>query len=172
MAEAIGTASAIAGLLTLAGQIAKFSYTYLSEFQNASKSQRSYLLEISALSDVLLQVESILDNEDRAFLSSVASQLSTMVEKCRTELEDLKNELEARVVKEYGKFRRFQSDAIWPFKEKEIKGHIDCIHRFRNLIANIISLNTHSISVGTHQKIDGLRKGTVRMLNLFSIRTY
>ncbi|RXW17995.1 hypothetical protein EST38_g7853 [Candolleomyces aberdarensis] len=158
MAEAIGTASAIAGLLTLAGQIAKFSYTYLSDFQNATKSQRSYLLEISALSDVLLQVESILENEDRTFLSSVASQLSAMVEKCRKELEDLKNELETRVVKEYGKFKRFQSDVVWPFKEKEIKSHIDSVHRFRNLIANIISLNTHSISVGTHQKIDGLRK--------------
>ncbi|RXW25651.1 hypothetical protein EST38_g225 [Candolleomyces aberdarensis] len=81
-----------------------------------------------------------------------------MVEKCRKELEDLKNELETRVVKEYGRFKKFQSDAIWPFKEKEIKSHIDSIHRFRNLIANIISLNTHSISVGTHQKIDGLRK--------------
>ncbi|KAJ2931521.1 hypothetical protein H1R20_g5586, partial [Candolleomyces eurysporus] len=158
MAEAIGTASAIAGLLTLAGQIAKFSYTYLSDFQNASKTQRSYLLEISALSDVLLQVESILESEDQTFLSSVASQLSGMVEKCRKELEDLKNELETRVVKEYGRFKRFQSDVIWPFKEKEIKGHIDSIHRFRNLIANIISLNTHTISVGTHQKIDGLRK--------------
>ncbi|RXW25640.1 hypothetical protein EST38_g228 [Candolleomyces aberdarensis] len=158
MAEAIGTASAIAGLLTLAGQIAKFSYTYLSDFQNASKTQRSYLLEISALSDVLLQVESILESEDRTFLSSVASQLSGMVEKCRKELEDLKNELETRVVKEYGRLKRFQSDVIWPFKEKEIKSHIDSIHRFRNLIANIISLNTHSISVGTHQKIDGLRR--------------
>ncbi|KAJ2931455.1 hypothetical protein H1R20_g5590, partial [Candolleomyces eurysporus] len=158
MAEVIGTASAIAGLLTLAGQIAKFSYTYLSDFQNASKTQRSYLLEISALSDVLLQVESILESEDQTFLSSVASQLSGMVEKCRKELEDLKNELETRVVKEYGRFKRFQSDAIWPFKEKEIKSHIDSIHRFRNLIANIISLNTHSISVSTHQKIDGLRK--------------
>ncbi|RXW15995.1 hypothetical protein EST38_g9860 [Candolleomyces aberdarensis] len=80
-----------------------------------------------------------------------------MVEKCGKELEDLKNELETRVVKEYGKFRRFQSDVIWPFKEKEIKSHIDSIHRFRNLIANIISLSTHSISVETHKKIDGLR---------------
>ncbi|KAJ2930181.1 hypothetical protein H1R20_g6860, partial [Candolleomyces eurysporus] len=80
-----------------------------------------------------------------------------MVEKCGKELEDLGNELETRVVKEHGKFGRFQSDVIWPFKEKEIKSHIDSIQRFRTLIANIISLSTHSISVETHQKIDGLR---------------
>ncbi|KAF5317186.1 hypothetical protein D9611_003778 [Ephemerocybe angulata] len=157
MAEAIGVASAVVSLLTLAAQVTKLSYLYVSDYQHASKSQKSYLLEISALSDVLLQVESILDNEDRTFASTFGAQLTTLIDDCRPMLEKLSVELESRAVME-GQAQRFFSDIVWPFKEKEVKQHIETIHRFRSMISNVISLHTHSISIDTQQKINDLRQ--------------
>jgi hypothetical protein len=62
MAEAIGLAASIAGLLTLVGQVTALSYA-LSDIRNASKSQKLYLQEISALTEVL-RIEQAVEIQD------------------------------------------------------------------------------------------------------------
>ena len=64
MAEVIGLASGVAGLVALSLQISQSSSMYVSDVINAPRTQRAYLYEILALSEVLFRLEeAIRDSE-------------------------------------------------------------------------------------------------------------
>ncbi|KAK6209986.1 hypothetical protein QIS74_11570 [Colletotrichum tabaci] len=51
MAEAVGLASGIAGLVTIAMKISKLSYDYMSTVKSAHETQKQYLREVTGLTD-------------------------------------------------------------------------------------------------------------------------
>ncbi|OQE43227.1 hypothetical protein PENCOP_c003G01261 [Penicillium coprophilum] len=57
MAEVVGLLASIGGLVQIAGQITKLSYSYVSDIKSAPKTQKLYLQEVSALTDVLFRAE-------------------------------------------------------------------------------------------------------------------
>ena len=69
MAELLALPSAIASLVTLLGQVSKLSYDFFSDVRNATKSQKMFLQEISALTQVFLQMEDALDLQPSVALS-------------------------------------------------------------------------------------------------------
>ncbi|KAI1038626.1 hypothetical protein LB505_007594 [Fusarium chuoi] len=60
MAEALGIASGAAGLLSLAIEVTKLSYTYIASVRGAPKSLTSYIAELTTLTSVLLQLEDLI----------------------------------------------------------------------------------------------------------------
>ena len=129
MAELVGLASAIAGLVTLVGQVAKLSYSFLSDIRGASKSQKLYLQEISALTEVLLRTEHALDIQELdAFRSS--SILTNTLQNCQELLISLKSSLEA-ATESGSRIERLKSSLKWPFDEKEVKRLVEMLHRYR-----------------------------------------
>jgi hypothetical protein len=128
MAEAIGLASAIAGLLTLIGQVTKLSYTFLSDIRSASKSQKLYLQEVSALTEVLLRIEQSLEVQE---LGVVRPSVSTKaLQDCQELLGSLKTSLE-KVTESSSRIEKLKSSVKWPFDENEVKKLVGMLHRYR-----------------------------------------
>jgi len=132
MAEAVGLAGSIAGLVQIAASIARLSYSYVLDVMNAPKTQKLYLQEVSAFVDVLLRTEqALLESETAGLVPSRPATLSEAVIKdCQQQLTALQLELEKRV-------RRL----LWPFQEKELRKHIDNLTRFRRMFADFVSAN-------------------------------
>lgn len=57
MADPFSIVSGVAGLLSLAMEITKLSYGFISDIRSAHATQKRYLREVSALTDVLLRSE-------------------------------------------------------------------------------------------------------------------
>ena len=128
MAEVIGLASAVAGLVTLVGQVAKLSYIFLSDIRGASKSQKLYLQEVSALTEVLLRIEQALEVQE---LGVVRPSISTKaLQDCQELLGSLKTSLE-KATESSSRFEKLKSSVKWPFDENEVKKLVGMLHRYR-----------------------------------------
>ena len=152
MAEAIGLAASVAGLLQLAGSVVKLSYAYISDVRNAPKVQKMYLQEVSALMDVLFRAEqAIVDSELTGHaVSRPTSLTSTVIQDCHTELSTLQLELEKQT-------RRL----LWPFQERELKKSIEMLSRFRSIFTDYVSATVLTATNATYKKLEALNLGTL-----------
>ena len=151
MAEVIGLAASVAGLLQLAGQVVKLSYAYVSDVRNAPKFQKLYLQEVSAFMDVLFRAEqAILDAESTGHAAARPTSLtSAVIQDCHAELSKLQLELEKQT-------RRL----LWPFQEKELKKSIEILGRFRTIFADYVSATVLTATNATYKKLEALTLGT------------
>lgn len=138
MAEAVGFASAIAGLVALASQIAKISYGYISDVRDASRTRGQYILEIRAFNDVLLRSEqAAADVEKLGILAPRPTTLSTdVLVDCHEQLATLLRDLDRP---RDGRLKRLTSALIWPLDEPQLKKHIDTLRRFRCIFSDFVS---------------------------------
>jgi hypothetical protein len=129
MAEAIGFASAVAGLVSLVGQVSKLSYTFISDVRKASKSQKLYLQEVSALAEVLLRIEQALEVEELGAIQPPSIPTKALQD-CQELLVSMKTSLE-NSTQSSSRFKKMKSSLKWPFNEKEVKKLVEMVHRSR-----------------------------------------
>ncbi|KAF7525648.1 hypothetical protein PCG10_004639 [Penicillium crustosum] len=154
MAELVGLVASIAGLVQIAGQITKLSYSYVSDIKSAPKTQKLYLQEVSALTDVLFRVEKAIqeaESTDLELPSWPSSLNEEALQDCRRHLLALHLDLDKRL-------RRL----VWPFQEKEVKKYIDLLHRYRSLFADFLSTNIMSVATATYKKVAGIDQEQMR----------
>ncbi|KAJ5503927.1 hypothetical protein N7463_006801 [Penicillium fimorum] len=133
MAEVVGLLVSIGNLVEIAGQITKLSYSYVSDIKSAPKTQKLYLQEVSALTDVLFRVEKAIREAETTGLElpSLPSSLNDeALQECRRQLSVLHLDLDKRL-------RRL----LWPFQENEVKKYIDLLHRYKTLFVDFLSIN-------------------------------
>ncbi len=137
MAEAIGVASGIAQLVAVAVQITQLSYSYVSDVINAPRSQKAYLQEVSALTDVLFRLEQALqDSEAAGVVDARPGSLSDkVISECHKELTFQRSKLE-----------RHTNRLFWPFQDRELKKAVDDLHRFRGMFSDYIVAAISSVS--------------------------
>ncbi|KAJ5169844.1 uncharacterized protein N7500_002627 [Penicillium coprophilum] len=136
MAEVVGLLASIGGLVQIAGQITKLSYSYVSDIKSAPKTQKLYLQEVSALTDVLFRAEKVIREAETTGLelpSWPSSLNNEALQDCRRQLSVLHLDLDKRL-------RRL----VWPFQEKEVKRYIDILHHYKTLFADFLSINIMS----------------------------
>ena len=142
MAEALGLASAVAGLASLAIQVSQISFQYVSGVRHASKIVSAYLQELSALTSVVLRLQNVLEQPQveaaLAARSSIAS--STTFDECAKEMQMLKSKLE-RHLSEKG-FRSKLKALSWPLEEKETRHFMELFHRYCNTFNVAVSAET------------------------------
>jgi hypothetical protein len=150
MAELVGFASAVAGLVTLAGQITSISYGYLSDVRDAKRTRSQYLTELSALTDALLHAENAAINAEQCGpLAPRPSSLSAdVLDDCRNHLILLKDKLEAPTANSSRGLTRLKSSLTWPLEEQQMKKHIEMLHRFRSIFADYVSASTLWVPLG------------------------
>ncbi|KAJ7851754.1 ankyrin repeat-containing domain protein [Mycena leptocephala] len=160
MAELVGFASAIAGLVTLAGQITSISYGYLSDVRDAKHTRTQYLTELSALTDALLHAENAaVDAERLAPLAPRPASLSAEVlDDCRNQLTLLKHKLEGHAANSSRSLTRLKSSLTWPLEEQQMKKHIEMLHRFRSIFADYVLASTLTLSEASYSKLDILNQ--------------
>ena len=131
MAELLALPSAIASLVTLVGQVSKLSYDFFSDVRNATKSQKMFLQEISALTQVFLQMEDAFDMQPSVALRP-SSQLRSTLADSQDLLSQLKHSL-TKATEGESAFSRIKSSMRWPFNEKEVKSTVERLRRHRCL---------------------------------------
>ncbi|KAF5645862.1 ankyrin repeat domain protein [Fusarium tjaetaba] len=83
MAEALGIASGAAGLLSLAIEVTKLSYTYIASVRGAPKSLTSYIAELTTLTSGMLQLEDLI--RTKRFNVQNSQTLSNALHDCQLE---------------------------------------------------------------------------------------
>ncbi|KAJ5522431.1 hypothetical protein N7527_006546 [Penicillium freii] len=154
MAELVGLVASIAGLVQIAGQITKLSYSYVSDIKSAPKTQKLYLQEVSALTDVLFRVEKVIQEAESTDLeqpSWPSSLNADALQECRRHLSALHLDLDKRL-------RRL----VWPFQEKEVKKYIELLHRYRSLFSDFLSTNIMSVATATYKRVAGIDQEQMR----------
>ena len=173
MAEAIGVVSGIAQLVTVATQVAKFTYGYIVDVRNASRVQKAYLQEVSALVEVLLRLELALqDSNNFSLVSARPSAISSVaITDCQETL-----------ALQHAKLEKHIHRLIWPFQDRDLRRAIDDVHRFRTIVADFAVANislvppaclfrarltAHSLlSSATLRSVDTLKQGKPACMKL------
>lgn len=132
MAEIIGVVSGIANLATLAIQITTLSYRIVSDIRNASRTQKQYLQEVSALTAALLGAEQA--SHDAETLGLVIKRPDSLSESvmvdCREQLASLLSDL-----------TRHSHRLRWLLLEEGLRKRIDAMQRLRNIFQSFITAN-------------------------------
>ena len=131
MAEALGIASGIAGLISLTIEVFGISYKYINGVRNASSSARQFLSELENLKIILAQVgkmtkethQEVIFGDDGSCLLSIkdSHEYCLMLRKVRDKLIERQSESSFRT-----KFRTL----TWPFSEKETLAFAESLHRY------------------------------------------
>jgi hypothetical protein len=147
MAEILGIACGIAGLTSLAMEISHLSYGYISDIRSAQSTQKQYLREISALTEVLLRSEEATNGLDnQAIAMSRPVHLSKgAIRDCEKELEHLRSEL-----------KKPSPSIFWPLKEKALEKHIRDLHQFRGIFSSFLAAQTLVTVSATHHEVTRL----------------
>ncbi|KAJ3502913.1 hypothetical protein NMY22_g18429 [Coprinellus aureogranulatus] len=135
MAEIIGVASGIAGLITLATKVATIGYEYIADFKDGPALQSRLRHELQALEHLVKKFQPnapsnladssrfSLSPEMKATLDPLADQYMGIFSKLQKQLESVgRPTLWNRIV--------------WPFKKATIERHLLGIHRFRDMISS------------------------------------
>jgi hypothetical protein len=125
----IGLAAAVAGLVTLVGQVSKLSYAFFSDIKGASKSQKLYLQEISALTEVLLRIEQALEIQELGAIPPPSIPMS-ILQDCQELLSSLNTSL-SKATRNSSRVENLKTSLKWPFDEKEVKKVVEMISRYR-----------------------------------------
>jgi hypothetical protein len=149
MADPLSIASGIAGLLSLTIEITKLSCNYISDIRSAHSTQKQYLREISALTDVLLRSEEAAQAfESQVLSTSRPTHLSKdVIDDCAKTLGQLLADLSKPT-----------PTIFWPIKEGPLKKRIEDLQRFRSIFSSFLTAQTLVTVSATHDKVTKLGK--------------
>jgi hypothetical protein len=154
MAEAIGIASGIVGLLTVAAQVAKLSFGIFSDLKEASRTQRQYLQGVSALNDVLFRLDDAAKQAESLSLNipRPPSLPEAAIKDCGGELQSICDNLQGGI-----------KGLKWLFQEKELKKKVDHLHRYHDIFSGYVSALTLTTTSATYRRVEELGAGFQRM---------
>ena len=142
MAEAMGIASGIAGLLSLTITVMDISYRYISNAHGASKIISAYLQELASLKTLLVKLDEIahsLDTVEMFRECSPALLPMISIDQCQIELDQLYLKLQKQST---GNLLLSRLNRLfWPFTEVETRRLFETIHRHRGTFQTALSAN-------------------------------
>jgi hypothetical protein len=136
-------ASSVAGLLSLAIQVADISHRYLSSVKNSSKTIKGYFRELEVLKLVLGKFDDLAKDPNTATHFSSAN--ITIVDRCREELENLRSKLQKR--SRDLTFPKSLNRLTWPFAEDETGRLVALLHRYQTSFHAVLSADHFKFNV-------------------------
>ena len=139
MAEGLGIAAGVAGLISLTIEILGISYKYINGVRNASPSARQFLNEIQNLQIVLQRVEEeAQQNNELEVFGEAGSSLVSIKES--SEYVDL-------LQKVRDKLQQRQSSSVrnsltWPFSKEETLDLTNSLHRHLEIYTTALGVDS------------------------------
>ena len=138
MADPVGLAGSIVGLVGFAAQVSKLLYGYYGDAMNAPEDIKQLASEISSLAG-LLEPLSTAAEANRISQTPDSKWMSRLVHEFREILEHLKGELPHQISEQSdGKtrsiMRSLKARLIWPFKKEDIQNQIQKIERLKTTV--------------------------------------
>jgi hypothetical protein len=146
MAEILGIASGIAGLLTLTVEVIKISSNYVSEVHGASHTVRRLVNELEDLKTVLLRIDQITTetDEQEIYGNDGACILSVKQNnECLDLLETVRRKLRERLGQ--NSVRQKMKALTWPFSDEKNKVLIESLHRHLNIYKTALAVDTFTV---------------------------
>jgi ankyrin repeat domain-containing protein 50 len=150
MAEAVGAAASIAGLLSLTIQLIEISRRYISSCKSRSQTIEAIHRELEALKQVFTEVRRISNTPHyQPYLSSLSV---SKVDGCYYELERLHSRVRRQ---EQGSGLSKKVNAfVWPFNETECRRLIKNLHSYQSSFHTAISADSFKLNVEALDRID------------------
>ena len=152
MAEALGIASGIAGLIGLTIEVFGISYNYVHGVRNASSSVRQFLLELEDLQKVLLRVEQVAKETDGLEVFGDAGSCILSIKESNEYmklLQKVRHNLQQRQTP--SSIRNTLKAITWPFSEEETSALANSLHRYLeicNVALNVDIRYGHEVYFG------------------------
>ena len=130
MAEALGIASGIAGLISLTIEVFGISYKYIHGVRDASSSVRQFLIELGDLQTVLLRVEQLAKETDGLEVFGGAGSCLLSIKESNEYiglLQKIRDDLQQRQTP--SPVRNKLKALTWPFTEKDTLALTNSLHR-------------------------------------------
>jgi hypothetical protein len=143
MAEPVGVAASVAGLVSIAIQLSQISYQYVSSVKGSSKAWSGYIQELSTLTSVLLKFQRACEAagaQDLAGVISAPGLSPQSIRDCHKELEDLKSALSEKLQKR-GLRGRLEM-LSWPFSESDTEAKVLMLHRISGLFRSSLAADS------------------------------
>ena len=146
MAEVLGVASGVAGLMSMTIQVFQISYDYIDKVHNASNTIRLFLKELQDLKIVLIKVEQMTKStDDGEIFGDGPSCLLSIGESNEYVdlLETIRHKLEKR--RADGSIRQKLKSLTWPFSEDKTLGLIQALHRHLDIYQTALALDNLNV---------------------------
>ncbi|KAF4495093.1 Ankyrin repeat domain containing protein 50 [Fusarium agapanthi] len=156
MAEVLGIASGAAGLLSLAIEATKLSYTYIASVRGAPKSLTSYIGELTTLTSVLLQLEDL--RQGKRLNGQNRQTLSKALHDCQLEVEHLRAKLEKKL--SYGRIKARVAALAWPLSESELLEKVNMLHRYNGIFSSALQADSLTVAIATNKELRDIRQST------------
>ncbi|KAF5535051.1 ankyrin repeat domain-containing protein [Fusarium mexicanum] len=156
MAEVLGIVSGAAGLLSLAIEVTKLSYTYIASVRGAPKSLTSYIGELATLTSVLSQLKDLI--QANRFNGQNSQALSKALHDCQLEVEHLKAKLEKKL--SYGRLKAKVAALAWPLSESELLEKVNMLHRYNGILSSALQADTLTVAIATNKELQDIRQST------------
>jgi hypothetical protein len=162
MAEVLGIASGIAGLLSLTIEVYASSARYINGVKNASATINDILRELKSLKNILIELDKAAEHTEskKLFQDRSSSLLSVEdAEEYRQVLERLRANLlkQASQSGASAKLRNF----IWPFSEEKTRRMVDILRRYISIFGQALAIDT--LRVTPHSLLGAVRVDCIKL---------
>ena len=143
MAEILGIASGIAGLLALTIEVYSTSAKYLSGVKNATATINDVLRELKALKNILTELDKVSEHteSEKIFQDRTSSLLSIEdTEEYREVLERLRAKL-LKQASQTGLSLKLKNFA-WPFSEEKTRNMVETLRRHVGIFTQALTIDT------------------------------
>ena len=154
MAEVLGIASGVAGLMSLTIEVFQISYDYIDKVHNASTTIRRFLGELQDLKAVLIKFEQMIKNtDDQGIFGDDQSCLLSIGESNEYVhlLDSIRHKLEKR--RADGSFRQKLKALTWPFSDDKTLGLIQALHRHLEIYQTALALDNLNVGKQTLNEV-------------------
>ena len=148
MAEALGIASGVAGLVSLTIEVFGISYKYINGVRDAPSSARRFLKEIEDLQTVLRRVEHYASNDNQVELFGDTGSCLLSIDKSNEYidlLQKVRDKLQQRQTS--SSFRTSLKALTWPFTEKETLALTESLHRHLEIYNTALAVDSRYVSL-------------------------
>lgn len=146
MAEVIGAASAIAGLISLTIEVSGITYNYVHGVRNASSSAHRLLRELDELKIVLIKIGQMTEEADDT--GTIKDSCSRLLSTQQSEnYLDLLDTIRKKLGNEHGggSFRKKMKALAWPITEEKTLALVDSLHRHLNTYNTALAIDNLSV---------------------------
>ncbi|KAM0126050.1 hypothetical protein ACHAO1_010288 [Botrytis cinerea] len=140
MAEVLGIASSIAGLVSLADTVVRLGYKYIRDVKDAEESVQSLVKEVNNLSGVLHSLENVAQALEAQDTPVHSSNKIINLHSCQITLEKITKQLEKAIPEVKSTSQKLK----WPFKKAAISELLKEIQNHKSTM--MMALNTQQMS--------------------------
>ncbi|KAF7925061.1 uncharacterized protein EAE98_007149 [Botrytis deweyae] len=140
MAEVLGVASSIAGLVSLADTVVRLGYKYIRDVKDAEKSVQNLVKEVNNLSGVLHSLENVAQALEAQDTSVHSSSKIKHLYSCQKTLEKMSDQLQKAIPEVKSTSQKLK----WPFKKAVTSELLEEIQSHK--ITMNLALNTQQMS--------------------------